>query len=249
MSAGSPFLPPFSPEPRTERHADLIVTACSRGEHATTLSAAATDGGGSAEEKPLEPRGESDRRTFLRNTAALFIGASAPLSPRASDAAHKRRMWATVPAEEAWRDFETQLARALGDLEEDQFLIVSKKRTNRFTQFCSQGRFGMRVEATANAYLRRRERLMSDERRRLTELGWRCPTLTVEEDQAGAVDGSPNFFRDVPWPVPFDEVAALATATLRQVFRARHPGELEYHARSFDGHPVRFPSLRLRWAE
>jgi len=201
------------------------------------------------ETKPLEPCERTERRAFLRNAAALFIGASAPLSLRASEAAHKRRMWASVPADEAWRDFETQLVRALADLEEDEFLVINKKRTNCFTQFYSQGQFGMRVEATANAYLSRRERLMSHEERRLTELGWLRPTLTVEQDQAGAVDGSPNFFRDVPWPVPFEEVAAMATQTLRQVYGARHPGELTYHANSFDGDTVRFPSLRVKWAD
>ena len=83
-------------------------------------------------------------------------------------------------------------------------------------QFAGQGRFGIRPETVSNAYLCGDDRLSSGAERLLVALGWNRPTMTPAEDQAeGAVDGSPNWFLDVAWPVPFDEVAALATRTLR----------------------------------
>jgi len=191
----------------------------------------------------------SNRRQFLRTATLAFAGASAALPFRASERAHKERVWAVAPAEQAWQQFTTALTDALSDLEEDQHMIISKKRSNRYVQFYAEGRFGMRVEAVSDAYLERREAYSAEQRRQLVIIGWASPTLTVQQDQAGAADGSPNFYRDVPWPVPFGEVAGLATRTLRDVFNARHPCKLEYTARDIEGTDVRFPALRVRRAD
>lgn len=155
------------------------------------------------------------RRRFLRSAGALFVGASVPLPPGASDHPVRERQWASAPAGHAWLQFGSQLALALSDLGEDEFLIVAHKGRTRCVQFAGQGRFGM----------------------------------TPAEDQAeGAVDGSPNWFLDVAWPVPFDEVAALATRTLREALRIAHPGWLEYEAFAEPYEAIRFPSLRLKRA-
>jgi hypothetical protein len=190
----------------------------------------------------------SDRRQFLRTTTLAFAGASAALPPRASERAHRNRVWAVLPAEQAWQQFTTALTDALSDLEEDQYLIVLKKRFSHYVQFYAEGRFGMRVEAVSDVYLEPHEAYSAEQRRRLVSIGWASPTRTEEEDPEGAVDGSPNFFQDVPWPVPFAEVAVLATRTLREFFKVRHPGMLEYKARDIEGAEIRFPALRIRRA-
>ena len=53
----------------------------------------------------------------------------------------------------AWPPFTEKLAQALSMLEEDQFLIISVKNSNRYVQFSAQGSFGMRAETTSNSYL------------------------------------------------------------------------------------------------
>jgi hypothetical protein len=60
---------------------------------------------------------------------------------------------------EAWTDFGWRLMQVLGALEEDEYLIVGLKGTNRFVQFAGQGAHGMRVETVSNYYLPENERL------------------------------------------------------------------------------------------
>ena len=53
-----------------------------------------------------------------------------------------------------WAPFARKLAAVFGGLEEDQYLILSRKRgDSRFIQFAGQGSYGMRVETTSNDYL------------------------------------------------------------------------------------------------
>jgi len=132
---------------------------------------------------------------------------------------------------QAWQPFAQKLANALGQLKEDQTLILSVKRSTRFIQFAAQGSYGIRMETTSNSFLPKPERL--DQRRiaSLLEAGWSVPTgtpddATPEKDP----DGSPNFFVEFPAPVPFDAVARLAVRTFSEILRVPHPGNLEYRA-------------------
>ncbi len=131
----------------------------------------------------------------------------------------------------AWPPFEKRLATALAKLEEDQFLILSLKGTNRFVQFAAQGSHGMRMEATSNAFLKRKQKLTAAQIAQMIAGGWLEPTgahheATPELDP----DGSPNFYQEFPRPVRFKRLATLAVQTLREIMGVPHPGFLEYEA-------------------
>lgn len=153
---------------------------------------------------------------------------------------------ASEPPSSAWLSFTEALAEVLAVLQEDQFLVVSLKRSRRFVQFAAEGAAGLRVEATSNAFLPRADRLTDADHERLADLGWHPPTGSPEEVTPDRdPDGSPNWFCDLDVPVPFADVARLAVATLVEVLGASHPGALEYEAFDADGREILLPTLGL----
>lgn len=148
--------------------------------------------------------------------------------------------------EEEWARFAADLALVLADLDEDEYLIISSKRTGLFVQFAAQGRFGMRAEAVSNMY-RLGKAMPQEASLVMQDLGWNAPTnLPEESDPEGHTpDGSPNFFIDIAPPVPYGTIVSLAVVTLRIVFHVGHPGELEYRSFGARVDSIRFPSLRI----
>lgn len=149
-----------------------------------------------------------------------------------------------------WVPFASTLATVLGRLEEDQYLIILAKRTKRYVQFAGQGSFGMRAEATSNHYLQASEKLGRKQVAAMKSVGWFAPTgrpksVTPEKDP----DGSPNFFVDFEFPVPFVAVSQLAVTTLAEIFELPYPGALEYQAFDADGEVIQIPELGLRQAK
>jgi hypothetical protein len=106
----------------------------------------------------------------------------------------------------------------------------------------------MRVEAISNLYLPEDKHLTPEQSARMLELRWNGPTALPDELEPGGMkaDGSPNYFLDVARPVPYDVLAQLATATLRDVFGAPHPGGLEYQGLGTGNLSIRFPNLGIR---
>lgn len=152
-----------------------------------------------------------------------------------------------MTADAAWRDLATNLADCLGALEEDEFLIISKKHANVFVQFAGQGWYGMRAEAVCNSFIQPPTALLTEAQyAAMDTLGWHRAT-NAEPDPAvsGDVDGSPNFFVDVPRGSDHAAVAEMAVRTLRDVNEVGHPGQLEYAAFHEDGTSIRFPTLRI----
>ncbi|MEP7246004.1 MAG: hypothetical protein ABI885_20310 [Gammaproteobacteria bacterium] len=149
----------------------------------------------------------------------------------------------------AWRTLKIELARALADLNEDDFVIVSSKRGNQFVQFIGQGAHGMRAEAVSNDYLDELHQLSREALATLEALGWHAPTHDRSADGRRPADGSPNFFLDVRTPVAYARIAALAVHTLWAAFGIRHPGELEYLAFSDGQGRIRIPRLKLKAAQ
>jgi hypothetical protein len=146
----------------------------------------------------------------------------------------------------AWPTFEQKLAAVLADLTEDQYLILSVKRSSRFVQFAGQGAFGLRAETTSNSYLPKPEVLDNKQLEALLALGWQPPTgspdaSTPERDP----DGSPNFFCDFAAPASCPSVARLAIRTLAEIFRVPHPGFLDYEAFDEQG-PLDLSHLGLK---
>ena len=149
-----------------------------------------------------------------------------------------------------WPAFADRLASALAGLAEDNYLILSDKRSDRFIQFAAQGSFGLRAETTGNAYLAKPERLSEKQIDRLQEVGWMAPSgdpsfSTPENDP----DGSPNFHIDFPAPVAHAEVARLAVDTLSRNLQIPHPGFLEYEAFDGAGNSLLIEGLGLKRAE
>lgn len=148
-----------------------------------------------------------------------------------------------------WPRFEARLAETLAKLEEDQFLVVSVKQSNRYVQFSAQGSFGMRVETTSNHYLAKDERLGRKQVAALKKLGWQPPTAIPKRSSPERdPDGSPNFFIDVDSPVDAAVIARLAVTTLVDVLGVAHPGHLEYEAFDAPGGEVELAELGLKRA-
>ena len=151
----------------------------------------------------------------------------------------------------AWPPFSQKLAAVLEKLEEDQFLILSVKRTNRFVQFAAQGAHGMRMETTSNNYLAQPDRLNKRQIATLVDAGWHDPTGTsTDSTPERDPDGSPNFFVDFPGAsVSFEAVAKLAVSTLAEILRVPYPGFLQYTAFGENMRAVVLPELGLKLAK
>jgi hypothetical protein len=148
---------------------------------------------------------------------------------------------------DAWKHFAHELAIALRGLEEDEWLVLSHKKRNRFDQFMHQGGAGIRAEAVSDFYLGDGDRLSERDHELLLELGWDAPT-NLPDEFGRRPDGSPNYLVDLANPVPLDELAILAVNTLASVYGAEHPNALEYSTGSEHNASIRFPNLGIRRA-
>lgn len=145
----------------------------------------------------------------------------------------------------AWPEFEASLAIALAGLTKDQFLVLTLKGTGRLVQFAAQGSDGMRAEAVSNAFLQGDDRLTQLEIDALLAAGWRAPTSDASATASEDPDGSPNFWREWPDPVPCDEVAHAAIAVLRDIDGAPHAGFVQIEAFDAHGAAVAVPALGI----
>lgn len=108
-------------------------------------------------------------------------------------------------------DLARRLAQTLTQMREDEFLVISVKRSNRFVQFAAQGAHGLRVEATSNAFLKGSDRLGLDDLAVLAALGWKSPTGSPTHSTPGNdPTGSPNYFLDFPAGSNTTQIAELA---------------------------------------
>jgi hypothetical protein len=178
------------------------------------------------------------------------IGGSAnePAS-RIAARALARAAASSTRADDDWKQLSGRLHLALDALQEDEYLIISIRGTNRYVQFSAQGPFGMRAEATSNYYLPDGEDLDEGQHRSLLKLGWRAPTNLPEGIGPHETEGSPNYFVELEPPVDHGFLAALAVITLASVFGAPDARQLEYRAFDDDGTPILFPTLGIALAE
>lgn len=150
-------------------------------------------------------------------------------------------------ASKDWITFTHQLSQVLSRLEEDQFLILSSKRGNRYLQFSCQGAWGMRAEVTSNHFLKGDDRLARREMAWLRAHGWNAPTgapkqATPDKDP----DGSPNYFIDFPASVPIPDIVSVAIDTLIHGLALPHPGALSYESFDSSGGALEFIELGLK---
>jgi len=149
-------------------------------------------------------------------------------------------------ADEAWQQLAIRLAAALADLEEDDFLILSPKQGSARVQFTALGKFGMRLEATSNPHLDAGEKLSREAVELMHSYGWQAPTSAMRRGVRVPVLGSPNYFMDLDVPVPFEAIARLAAANLRDIYGVAHPGDLQYASFNMDHTRIRHPILGLK---
>ena len=197
------------------------------------------------------PQKEQAARKNSRRKS-MASGAISPVPKKPSKATRSASNPADIPlappsVSAGWPPFAQKLAAVLEMLEEDQFLVLSVKRSNQYIQFAAQGSFGMRVETTSNNYLARPQQLSKRQIAALIEAGWHAPsgtpvTATPDRDP----DGSPNFYIDFPETQSHESVAEWSVKTLAEILRVPHPGMLEYEAFDADGNSLALAELGLR---
>jgi hypothetical protein len=177
----------------------------------------------------LKSTGKAIAPNFIKPYAICrtpsFLGKVALTSRPTASAAMKEQ----ASADQEWKRFAGDLALCLANLSEDEYLVLTSKRVNYYIQFSAQGQFGVRAEATSNAYLEPADAALStDAYAALAKLGWNFPTGVP--NSGSNPDGSPNFFVDLSSPVDFRSLAQLAVHTFRRVYNIHHPGQQQSHS-------------------
>ncbi len=146
-----------------------------------------------------------------------------------------------------WVPFAQSLSRVLARLEEDQFLILSAKKGNRYLQLSCQGAWGTRIEVVSNHFLKGDDRLTRQEMAWLRTHGWNAPTGTPKQatpDQDP--DGSPNYFIDVPTSVSASDFISMIIDTLIHGLGLPYPGALNYESFDSEGGELALQELGLK---
>jgi hypothetical protein len=146
-----------------------------------------------------------------------------------------------------WALFTKKLALFLSNLENDQYLIISAKGSNRFVQFACHGEEGMRVEVASNQFLKGKDRLRRRQISWLLANEWNAPTgdlkkATPKKDPSG----SPNYFVDLPVSVGADDIARRAVEALVNGLEIQSSGSLTHEAFDATGKAIRIAGLDLK---
>lgn len=146
-----------------------------------------------------------------------------------------------------WVPFAQSLSRVLARLEEDQFLILSAKKGNRYLQLSCQGAWGTRIEVVSNHFLKGDDRLTRQEMAWLRTHGWNAPTGTPKQATPDKdPDGSPNYFIDVPSSVSASDLVSMIIDTLIHGLGLPYPGALNYESFDSEGGALAFQELGLK---
>lgn len=161
----------------------------------------------------------------------------------------------SLSTKQEWLNLAQRLTLVLGDMDEDEYLILSEKKRTVYIQFAAQGAFGMRVEAVSEALCGPDVTLSKEDKKTLKRLGWSSPTYTKQPNSSQrpspsqSPNGSCNYYVGTDASIPFTVAAELAVRTLSRVYHTRHPGVLQYRAYGSEGYDIRFPSLGLKRAQ
>jgi hypothetical protein len=148
-----------------------------------------------------------------------------------------------VPAVQfpTWEAFRAALSGVLSRMAVDTYLVLNVRPAEadslHYVQFAQSGRSGFLAEAVSNRNLVGRSALSPQQEEQLADLGWQFPAPRSTSDV--------NFSRQWPMPVPFDDVAALAVRTLREVYGANETSDLVYQRFARGGHAFAQPELGI----
>ena len=159
-----------------------------------------------------------------------------------------------------WTSFAHKLATVLAKLNQDEFLCLSVKGSDKYVRFSLEWAFGMRVETTSNFFLGEQEQLNEKQIASMIAAGWNAPTWTPEDLMPDILNADvfvpdsdkdicPNYFVDLNSPVAFDTVADLTAHTFANILRVHSPKKLEYFAYDDNDEPIEFPELGLKFEE
>jgi len=180
-----------------------------------------------------------NRRRFLSRAAPGILGAAAVSTGAPALPDHR----AAAPGSGDWPRFTSALAAALAELEAADFLILRCKDQPYYVQFCGDTA-ALRVEAVSDQCLGGGARLSTRSHHALVTAGW-TPPWHVPHGPGSRPDRPPNYFMDIPHPVAFGDVAALAVRTLQDAYEVAHPTSLTYKAGAPDGTVIKFPTLGI----
>lgn len=126
---------------------------------------------------------------------------------------------------QAWAEFQTRLSEVISMIDESGDLTIGTAAASTtdtitgsggpFVRFSSPARDLLLAEAASNATLGENFQLDARRLQQMEALGWVAPT-------ADGPDASANFTSRLPQDQS-DQLAALATATLRDVYGVQHP--------------------------
>ena len=148
-----------------------------------------------------------------------------------------------VPAHRypTWREFETHLTLALGRLPTDGALVLTARSATGeptyYLQYAQGGLTGFVAEAVSNNYLTGSLALSPIQEQLMADLGWRWPTEGAAKPE--------NFNREWPMPAPFDDIARLAVATLREVYGVKGTSSVVYRALAKASGDYAIPALGI----
>ena len=129
----------------------------------------------------------------------------------------------------SWEAFEQKLVQMLLWLEVNQFLCVQAKAPSMAYIQIGITEGSLRAETASNRIRKGEHVLTEPQMAALLDLGWRPP--------ADGPTGSPNYYRDFPWPVMAADIARLTVRTLSEVLDVPAPSELGFKSGSWDGSP------------
>lgn len=142
--------------------------------------------------------------------------------------------------DQAWREFQQELAECLSEMDKDDSLIIDDRFSDKYVQFSGDG-YGtpMLANAVGNRFLAPDEALSDDQCVAMLELGWLAP------DENNRVSAG-NFFLYDNSPGDYSWLAQLAVRTLREVYSINRLSCLQYDCFEIDGTPILFPTLMIR---
>jgi hypothetical protein len=156
------------------------------------------------------------------------------------------------PPRSSWPTLTHRLADVLTDINDGDFLIISRRDINHYVQVAGAGPAGWHAEAASNTYIEPPSAVLTVEQyEQLEAMGWQRanalpPELVVANADANAPHtGSPNFHARWAPNTSTLAMARVLTNTLRDVYRVPSPSDLVYKAFVGWGPEIRFPTLGL----
>ena len=150
-----------------------------------------------------------------------------------------------TPVSETWAVFVKKLAAVLKERDVGDLLTLQAKDSGEWIQLATE-KSSFRIEVKSDHFRDDDDQLTFKQVIDLAAIGWSAPTGTPEQSTPESdIDGSPNFFSDVPVPLKLKTLEALIGRTFTEVFGVSTPDALDYEAYDCEGNSLSLPALGL----